>query len=223
MASKLYKILLEAEEDDFEDNPDGEDNAETTDYTEETEEISEDDEPTEDEETPDEEDYQDNPDGDNTGDTTDYTDEAGDGGESDADGDQPPTDDMVKEEPAEETSPGETKQRLMLIKDYMNLYEFINDMIEKLNSNTNINLLIQQVINRVNENLRQLREQLYDYITCDFKKDSYINSLTIYNYFIKAVKVNSEMIIKISQYDSKNEQNSKGKPTKSKVTAKNKK
>lgn len=217
MSSKLYRILLEAEEDDYEDNPEGENNADNTDYTEEVEEISEDDEQPEEEESG--QDYQDNPDGGDDSETTDYTDEAGDGENNE--GEQ--SDDEPEEEPENDTPPEETKQRIMLIKDFMNLYEFINDMIEKLNSNTNINLIIQQVINRVNENLRQLREQLYDYITCDFKKDSYINSLTIYNYFIKAIKVNSEMIIKISQYDSKNEQNSKGKPTKSKVSAKNKK
>lgn len=205
MASKLYRILLEAEEDDYEDNPEGEDNSDSTDYTEEVEEISEDDEPIEDKN---EESEDDNIDSDEE--TTDYTDD-----ESEVDDGN-----MGDEESEDELSPDETKQRLMLIKDYMNLYEFINDMIEKLNSNTNINLIIQQVINRVNENLRQLREQLYDYITCDFKKDSYINTLTIYNYFIKAIKVNSEMIIKISQYDSKNEQKSKGKPMKSKVTTK---
>lgn len=206
MASKLYRILLEAEEDDYEDNPEGEDNSDSTDYTEEVEEISEDDEPIEDKN---EESEDDNIDSDEE--TTDYSDD-----------DESEVDDgnMGDEESEDELSPDETKQRLMLIKDYMNLYEFINDMIEKLNSNTNINLIIQQVINRVNENLRQLREQLYDYITCDFKKDSYINTLTIYNYFIKAIKVNSEMIIKISQYDSKNEQKSKGKPMKSKVTTK---
>lgn len=206
MASKLYRILLEAEEDDYEDNPEGEDNSDSTDYTEEVEEISEDDEPIEDKN---EESEDDNIDSDEE--TTDYSDDD----ESEVDDEN-----MGDEESEDELSPDETKQRLMLVKDYMNLYEFINDMIEKLNSNTNINLIIQQVINRVNENLRQLREQLYDYITCDFKKDSYINTLTIYNYFIKAIKVNSEMIIKISQYDSKNEQKSKGKPMKSKVTTK---
>lgn len=218
MASKLYRILLEAEEDEYEDNPDGEDTSDTTDYTEEVEEISDEGEVSEEEE-PEDTGYEDNPDGSSDDETTDYTDESGEGESEGENGEES----MDEEEPQEENSPGETKQRLMLIKDYMNLYEFINDMIEKLNSNTNINLIIQQVINRVNENLRQIREQLYDYITCDFKKDSYINSLTIYNYFIKAIKVNSEMIIKISQYDSKNEQNSKGKPMKSKVTAKNKK
>lgn len=211
MPSKLYRILLEAEDDEYEDNPDGENNSDTTDYTEEVEEISEDDEPSEEE--------NENPDDENDDETSDSDDNGDDSEEGSGDNNEDENS-MEEEQPSEEISPGESKQRLMLIKDYMNLYEFINDMIEKLNSNTNINLIIQQVINRVNENLRQLREQLYDYITCDFKNDSYINSLTVYNYFIKAVKVNSEMIIKISQYDSKNEQNSKGKPMKSKVTNK---
>lgn len=210
MPSKLYRILLEAEDEEYEDNPDGENNSDTTDYTEEVEEISEDDEPSEEENE-----NHDDANDDETSDSDDNEDESEEGS-----GDNGDENSMEDEQPPEEISPGESKQRLMLIKDYMNLYEFINDMIEKLNSNTNINLIIQQVINRVNENLRQLREQLYDYITCDFKNDSYINSLTVYNYFIKAVKVNSEMIIKISQYDSKNEQNSKGKPMKSKVTNK---
>lgn len=210
MPSKLYRILLEAEDEEYEDNPDGQNNSDTTDYTEEVEEISEDDEPSEEENE-----NHDDANDDETSDSDDNEDESEEGS-----GDNGDENSMEEEQSSEEISPGESKQRLMLIKDYMNLYEFINDMIEKLNSNTNINLIIQQVINRVNENLRQLREQLYDYITCDFKNDSYINSLTVYNYFIKAVKVNSEMIIKISQYDSKNEQNSKGKPMKSKVTNK---
>ena len=125
MASKLYKILLEADdENSFEDNPDGKTTSNSTDYTEKVEEISKDDE----EETNDTPPEEDNGGEENNNEDQDNSDdEETDGSEDDYNDEDFEDEDMGMDE----TDPGETKQRLMLIKDFMNLYQFINDTIEK--------------------------------------------------------------------------------------------
>lgn len=146
-------------------------------------------------------------------DTTEADDAAGTD-EMDAD-DTTPTD--TDEEPmeGEENSASGTLEdeqkdkdrtnKLTLINDFEKLYNAVNNAIEKLNYNRNTTLLLQQIIKKVNTNMQSLKSVVSDYIMYDLSKNSYIESLTMYNYLLEAFKVNVAMLKKIPEVYPKSE------------------
>lgn len=148
------------------------------------------------------------------GETTDYTNMDGETppeeGEETSSNDE--IDTNTEEEPnsdSEQENNDGNRNKLSLISDFVNLYNFTDNFIEKLEMKIDINILNQQIINQIKRNLMKLKDYVYNYIMFDYDNDTYINNLTIYNYFVEALKINSEMLTYITKAISDKEQNNK--------------
>lgn len=176
-------------------NPDMNDDA--TDYTEDANagddvDINEQDDATADEnaeENPDDmeaTDYDEGAEGEDTGDE-----------EADPDAD-------VEDTPGEETpeDDGDKSKNTYLIRDFIELFYTTKNMIEKLNNVSKTTLVKSKVYLQVIENLSDMNNVLYEYITHDFSKKSYVFNLYQFNLFLECIKVNIEIIKKSGELQS---------------------
>jgi len=203
------------------------DDQEVTDYTSEEEEVeptenSDDNQATQDETDPEE----------GEGETTDYTDEEGDGGDetndsedtgdegdgstdyTDGAGDE--TDDSVNygsddtadgsdgtETDADDGSDAnDTDKNRLILEDFVSLYYLTKNSISKLTNIDKTDIFVNKIITQVISNLSTLQKQLFEFITCAFSNNKYVNNLYQYNYFLEAFKINVEMLKKISVFIS---------------------
>ena len=70
--------------------------------------------------------------------------------------------------------------------------------MKKLDNINRGNVLISTIHSKVSENFDKIATLLFRYITIYFNHMSYEYNLYIYNYIIEAVKVNIELLDKIS-------------------------
>lgn len=174
-------------------------NDEATDYTEDAETPdTEEDGDNEDADSPDEEGEE----SDDDMDATDYSedDESGDEGEGEDDTEEG-GDDSTPEE--DSTSDDDNKSKnAYLIRDFIELYYTTRNMIEKLNNVSKTTLVKSKVYLQVIENLTDMNNLLYEYITHDFSKKTYVFNLYQFNLFLECIKVNIEIIKKSGELQS---------------------
>lgn len=139
------------------------------------------------------------------GDTSTDDDPAGDGDDTSGDG----TDDMGGDATGDQTdsdtstddsSDGEDANKqnsLGLLNDLISMYNSIKNSINKMDQLSGIEPIKTQIINRVKTNLNVLLNNLYMFITTKYAKNSYVQNLYLYTYFIEGYKINVEMLKKI--------------------------
>lgn len=156
---------------------DGGDDTDSTDYTEQTDELSVDDDDSGDD-TP--TDGDDSPD--DSSDSTSNT--------------NTDTDDSVDGEQDDKGNENELKR--ILLEDFINLHALVKNTINKLSNIDKSNIVINKIVGQITTNLNKLKKQLFDFITFTFSTKSYASNLYKYNYFVEALKINVEMLKKIS-------------------------
>lgn len=188
-----------------EETPEPEQQTDTTDTAEPVETEPVDDNPDE-PDTGDETDMT----GDETGDATgtgeeqpvgdgDGTDELDTGGEEDFTGDNTETgdettDDMRTDDTTggDEMKPGvefDSTRKYNLFKEYMSLYNACENYISKLENILKDDTLQNQLIRICVNNLREIKDVLYDYMTIRYSINSYVQSLLFYQKMVVAVQL----------------------------------
>ena len=108
-----------------------------------------------------------------------------------------------------------------LIRDYIELYNRLDEILEKINSNEKFKFSRDVVYNKARLNIEKIRDMLFDYITQRFNKESYVSNLYHFNLVIQAININIAMIEKSPTIAEINERN-KEKEAKSKKNEKTK-
>ena len=139
-----------------------------------------------------------------TGDDTDFTDAAGDETGVDDDG----TTDAGGEDAAnqgtsdEKEKPGveyDSTRKYNLFKEYMSLYNACDNYISKLENILKDDTVQNQIIRTSVNNLRDIKDIIYDYMTIKYPINSYIQSLLFY----QKIKVSIQLIFSLLK-NSKN-------------------
>lgn len=134
-----------------------------------------------------------NGDGEDAG--TDYT--AMDDDPNSIDGENP---DMLGDE--QNAGVDNKRNSFALLNDFLTLYDIISNGIESLQD---VHLYDNNkiiVLKKVSANLIKMKTYLYRYVIHDFDKNSYIENLTVYNYFTSALSVNIKMFKKAQEFSS---------------------
>ena len=108
-----------------------------------------------------------------------------------------------------------------LIKDFLELYNRLDEILEKINSSEKFKFSRDVVYNKARLNIEKIRDMLFDYITQRFNKESYVSNLYHFNLVIQAININITMIEKSPTMAEINERN-KEKEAKSKKNEKTK-
>lgn len=108
-----------------------------------------------------------------------------------------------------------------LIKDFLELYNRLDEILEKINSSEKFKFSRDVVYNKARLNIEKIRDMLFDYITQRFNKESYVANLYHFNLVIQAININIAMIEKSPTMAEINERN-KEKEAKSKKNEKTK-
>ena len=203
-------ILLEAEKDDNVDEP------EATDYADLGSSNDDDDNAVNNGEGGNESEETDESDTDETNtdtpdevESTDYTVDEEEATPSDetADDDTTNTEPETDESMENEANPSELESNRILMQDYVNLYEFCQSLIGRINGISKSDLLINQVLTQISANINLIEQQLYEYIIFKFKKRKYPLNLYKYNQFVLALKINVEMLKKINLFTTDSQNN----------------
>lgn len=88
----------------------------------------------------------------------------------------------------------------LLIQDFLNLYYFSKNILEKLSVVDKGDMVVNSIISQVTHNITLLRSKLYDYIVHSFS-EKYIHNLYQYNLFIQGMNINIEMLKKIKDFN----------------------
>lgn len=143
-----------------------------------------------------------NSDEDMDADATDYGDNSDDADSSDDNSDYS-SDESTDSESSSETDEGsstDAEKNKLLINDFLNLYYFTRNVLDKLSTFDKGDILANSVITQVAKNITLLQSKLYDYIVNNFS-EKYIRNLYQYNFFIQGIKVNIEMLKKIKDFN----------------------
>lgn len=163
-----------------------------------------------------------------------------DGGDDDLDSLESDTDDPTTE-PSDDSSGGtedvensndeqmnnddqnndNNENNKFLIRDFLELYNRLDEILEKINSSEKFKFSRDVVYNKARLNIEKIRDMLFDYITQRFNKESYVANLYHFNLVIQAININIAMIEKSPTMAEINERN-KEKEAKSKKNEKTK-
>lgn len=141
------------------------------------------------------------PDAPDTGESEDFSGE--DDGVDDTEG-EASTDAGMSE--GEENKPGteyDSTRKYMLYLEFMSLHNSCENFISKLESISRDNIQENRVIQISANNLREIRDLLYDYMVIKFSSNSYVQSLLFYQKMIVAVQLIFRQIKIIKQEVSK--------------------
>lgn len=178
----LLQIVLEAEP---AKEPDPED------YTE-VEAPEEPDEDPPEEETP-EEDKTEEPEDEPTDYTEEPAEEPADGEETDA---TTTSEEPTEEEPADGEEANNQYKKSKLLEDFISLYYLIKNTHERVVTINFESVETNQIVIQVSNFLLKLKEEVYTYITGQYKTDKYVMNLYKYNQSIQSLNILVEMIRK---------------------------
>lgn len=170
-------ILMEAPEDEFEDEG-GEEELGPTDYADAENIEIEEEEPT---------------DGEGT-----------DTGEEDlGEGEEGLEDESLDEEQTDNDDVSSdivsNKQNKYLIHDFIELYNRMDSILFSIRSDVRMTIRINPNHRIVRQNIEKLRQLTYDYITDKFTKESYVSNLYQFNLIIQALNVNLDLLDEMSK------------------------
>lgn len=140
----------------------------------------------EDEETTDEE----TPDGPDTGDgeTDDYSADDSSDTDSDIDDSSEETEEETEDEKQEKT------KKFHMYKRYLKLYNSIDSFLEKLNKEVKDDPVQNAVIKTVSNNITDVYDAMFDYMTIKYKTQSYVQILIYFETIISIIKLNFELL-----------------------------
>lgn len=122
-------------------------------------------------------------------------DEAGSDTQVETNQDEP--DDSTSEEGKDA---GISANNVNLFEDFINLYEHVETMKKQVFKAIKKTYLVNKVYGVVGKNLTELLDDIYQYATVIFPKRNYSANLLQYNRYIEALKLNIEMLKKISSF-----------------------
>lgn len=127
---------------------------------------------------------------------TDYTadGEAGDTGTEEGGGDTPGEEVISSDLDNKGQSTNGTSSEYILKNNIMDIYDFIDGTIEKLNNLLTEDSLLNTIIETSKRNLEKLKDYVFQYIKFDMNKSDYINNLKMYNKFIAVLKINVKIL-----------------------------
>lgn len=112
-----------------------------------------------------------------------------------------------EEEPVPEETGDKSKNRF-LVREYIQLYHDVENIIKKLNNNHKTNLIRSEIYLQVSNNLADMNDMLFEYLKNDFSHKSYLFNLYQFNLFLEFINVNAEIMAKCNELQS-NEQTNK--------------
>lgn len=211
MIFRPWTPVMEAKKDEAPKKNDYEDLTEPTDYTAEDSDNPSDDNPDEVAEA-----NEDAPaDGDEATEEepTDYTTETEEDPPANPDADPAPDDaDTSSEDDTSSTESDdngdvtENQNNKVLIGDFVELYHRCRSLLQKIDGIEKNNLVINQIVIKVSSNLQIIESSLFEYIRTEANKRTYTQNLVRYNLYIEGLRINVEMLEKISVF-SENKQN----------------
>lgn len=107
--------------------------------------------------------------------------------------DESSTDEQTDNENTDENSDDKENNKY-LIRDFIELYRRIEEIIEKLNISEQAKLNRDPSFNKVRENLEKIRKVTFDYIVDVFNKESYVSNLYQFNLIIQNINANIELL-----------------------------
>jgi hypothetical protein len=121
--------------------------------------------------------------------------------------------DDVEEETPEEEEPvpdenGDKSKNRFLVREYVQLYHDIENIIKKLNNNHKTSLIRSEIYLQVSNNLAELNNVIFEYLKNDFSHKSYLFNLYQFNLFLEFINVNADIMAKCNELQS-NEQTNK--------------
>jgi len=117
------------------------------------------------------------------------------------------TEDVPEEEPVPEENGDKSKNRF-LVREYIQLYYDVENIIKKLNNNHKTSLIRSEIYLQVSNNLTDMNQMLFEYLKNDFSHKSYLFNLYQFNLFLEFINVNAEIMAKCNELQS-NEQTNK--------------
>ena len=120
---------------------------------------------------------------------TDYSSSDASGDEGDNSGD---TGESMDDSSNENTE--EKEKKFNMYKRYLNLYNMIENFLEKLRDVVKDNPSENAVIKTVTNNLNDLHDNMYDFMTIRFKDESYVQILVYFETVISVIQLNFELL-----------------------------
>ena len=124
-----------------------------------------------------------------TGDGTDYTDD-----ESQGDGDGDNTEDGTTGDEQNGNQSDDTSKKYSLYIRYLRLYDMIDGFSEKIRAVVKDDPSQNAVINKVVDNLNDLHDGMYEYMTIKFMTATYVEAVIYFETVINCVRLNFELL-----------------------------
>lgn len=136
-----------------------------------------------------------------------FDDIGGDGtDEGTADGNQQGNQDNKEEN----QGPGleyDSTRKYVLFKEFMSLYNSVDNYVSKLENMMNDDPTTNQIYKVCTNNLREIRDLIYDYMTLKYEASRYVQSLLFYEKMVAAVQIVFNMLSKAIKFRDKNKNN----------------
>ena len=124
-----------------------------------------------------------------TGDGTDYTDD-----ESQGDNDDDNTEDGTASDEQNGNQSDDTSKKYSLYIRYLRLYDMIDGFSEKIRAVVKDDPSQNAVINKVVDNLNDLHDGMYEYMTIKFMTATYVEAVIYFETVINCVRLNFELL-----------------------------
>ena len=124
----------------------------------------------------------------------------GEGGELAPDGEESPD-----ASPAQDVGKNSKVNTIVLLDNFISLYKMIDNTIKKISESRKDNILASVTFNQVRANLSRLAGVVYKYITLYYDGNDHALNLYNFKYFMEILKLNLEMIRKVSSTNKETE------------------
>ena len=95
----------------------------------------------------------------------------------------------------------DSTRKYVLFKEYMSLYNALDNYIFKLEDNIKDDIVSNQIIKTSVNKLREIKEIVYDYIIIKFDNNTYIQSLLFYQNLVTSVQMVFKLLTNIEKKD----------------------
>ena len=125
-------------------------------------------------------------------------DDLGDSDDPDSELGADDTSDGTDDSTADDSGNSDDKfKNLGLMNDFSELYYHLKNNLSKVERLYCQDIIVNSLVDNVKKNLDNLRSYVYAYIVTKFNKNTYVQNLYAFNYFIEAYNLNIEMLRKI--------------------------
>lgn len=132
-----------------------------------------------------------------------------DGAEPGADGEgeepAPEGEESPDASPAQDIGKNSKVNTIVLLDNFISLYKMIDNTIKKISESRKDNILASVTFNQVRANLSRLAGVVYKYITLYYDGNDHALNLYNFKYFMEILKLNLEMIRKVSSTNKETE------------------